>query len=244
MPNFETESPRRLVRAAAVEWAPTEREARKRVGKSDLSRLKWLLGFASAPAPARMDRAALVQRRAEVSLFSLRTGHAQNGAMTLHDPAGRVTTVDYDLSARELAVLAREAEHTIAELLGGGHVVFEVGKAGRVWRAITQSFTSSWGGDSREIFRMAMIDVLAAEGRRLARCSWKPCNKPFVRRKRGAYCSRACSQRARQARFRERHGEEEQRKRRHASYVRWVRKTKGAAIAAKVRERTKQSNGG
>ena len=131
---------------------------------------------------------------------------------------------EHKLTPKEMGDLAGQLNAAIRGLLDGQPWMLTVGKTGLVWRAVTQSFTPSWGGDRREIFLMAALDLLVAEGSRISRCAWEPCGKLFVRRKRGAYCSRSCSQKARTAKYRDRIGEEKWREKRHEIYEQRMRK--------------------
>jgi hypothetical protein len=85
---------------------------------------------------------------------------------------------------------------------------------------------------------MAAADLLSSEGRHITHCAGPKCGRLFVRRKRGAYCSRACSQKARTARYRAALGEQGWSEKRHAHYVGLVKKQKGEKVAAKVKMRS------
>jgi hypothetical protein len=131
-------------------------------------------------------------------------------------------------------------EKAIRSLAHRAGAVITIGQG--MWRALDENFAPSWGGNHLEVFRMAALDVLIAEGRRVAQCSWRPCRKLFVRRKRGAYCSRACSQKARTARYVKAQGRT-WREKRHAYYVSQVEKLKGSAVAKKVKMRSTRIEG-
>ena len=91
--------------------------------------------------------------------------------------------------------------------------------------------------DFRTSFLLAVKTVLDAEGLRLRECARRGCPRLFVKRKIGGYCTRQCSRLERERRFRERHGVEDLRKRRHKQYVKKIRDKRGAAVAKKVKQR-------
>jgi hypothetical protein len=115
---------------------------------------------------------------------------------------------------------------------------FDTSRFGHLDRAIeTRTFRTYYTGGLPSVFVMAVMDLLAAEGWRIAKCAWGSCGKLFVRRKRGAYCSRACSQKARTERYRDAQGAKWKEKR-HAYYVRQVEKLRGRAVAKRVKMRS------
>ncbi len=57
-------------------------------------------------------------------------------------------------------------------------------------------------------FTWHAIQAIATVGRQLKVCADRTCHKPFVARRRQAYCTRQCSDRTRLARFRARHAKD------------------------------------
>jgi hypothetical protein len=212
-----------------------------------VSRLRWLLGFCSRSDDdfEKLSESDLARVRLEAFVFAF----SGSGARSWYDQSVRykapeyeeveevtqrqltpeefvrLATVSQKFTASQLSALAREVETTIRRLLSGAGAVLAIG--GGIWRSIDENFVPTWGGDSREVFRMVALDLIAAEGRRVARCSWKPCGTLFVRRKRGEYCSKRCSQRARTRRYYDTHPLEQRSEKRHGWYVQKVRRELG-----------------
>jgi hypothetical protein len=222
----------------AHEWFRRLAGARARVGRTPISRLSWLLNFA-ADMPEKLsalDQSALADLAAAIWTFA---------------ELGRVGTMTRDaskpVSASEVADLAQTVSEGIKRLCGPEPDVagwqFEPAKFGRLHRAVqARTFQNYYFGDFRPVFLMAVADLLREEGRRIKTCAWGQCSRFFVRRKRGAYCSGACSQKARTKRYRDAQGPE-WRKKRHAYYVREVQKLKGRAVAAMVKMRPIRKEG-
>jgi hypothetical protein len=209
---------------------------RARIGNTPIERLRWLLRFSSRTRKelAAATQAALVALEAEVWAFALFVG--ARGEMTTRDPDSPPLPSDIaDLAeevARGMNVLCSPEPH-----LNTGWVV-EPSKFGNWFRRITPDFRSWYGGNYRPVFLMAASDLLTAEGHRIASCGH--CSQLFVRRKRGAYCSTACSQKARTDRYRAALGEERWREKRHGHYVRLIEQQKGKKVAAKVKMRPRK----
>ena len=103
------------------------------------------------------------------------------------------------------------------------------------WAGAIESFYSS--DRFPTAFLLAAADVIQEEGLRVRECARPECRRPFVKRKRGIFCSTSCSQKVRDKRFRERHSAEELRERRHQQYVSSVKRSRGSAVASKVSPR-------
>ena len=83
-------------------------------------------------------------------------------------------------------------------------------------------------------FWFAVVEVLRSSGALVRRCSH--CPKPYVRSGRMDYCSQACSQRARSAKWYAAHREEAL-DRRHEAYMRSVkRRHRGAKVVRRKRQ--------
>jgi hypothetical protein len=102
-----------------------------------------------------------------------------------------------------------------------------------------RSIVPRWGGKLRTRLLMAAVDLLEAEGDRIRRCL--SCGKLFVRRKRGAYCSTACSTKTRSALFRMRH-REELRKNRIEYYDQKIKRKYGDQALRRLRERRRKND--
>lgn len=96
-----------------------------------------------------------------------------------------------------------------------------------------QSPVLRYGGKLRTRVLLAAVDLLEAEGDRIGRCL--SCEKLFVRRKRGAYCSPACSTKTRSALFRMRH-RQKLRKKRREYYERRIRREYGEKVVIHRRQ--------
>jgi hypothetical protein len=190
-------------------------------------RLAWLLEFA--------DRAGSIRALSdeELRLLRLQLWEFCERMMTCGSPD--------DLSAARLAKLSGEIAHGIRALVRGDP-----------WRPRIHEMTlylDLKGGRStkryiaahRDGFLMKAHELLAAEARRLRQCLRQDCRKVFVANKRQVFCSLGCSQDERTERFLDRHSEQELSERRHARYVAWVKRTKGAAVAKRIRMRQADS---
>jgi hypothetical protein len=103
------------------------------------------------------------------------------------------------------------------------------------WYSQTPSarFTFDW----RAAFITHAANIINSHGRRVKRCSRPECQRLYVPNKRQAFCSRSCSLKERQRRFRQRFSEEEWKRRRHKSYVKRVSQLSGPATANHVKRR-------
>jgi hypothetical protein len=93
----------------------------------------------------------------------------------------------------------------------------------------------------RDGFLMKAHELLAAEAKRLRQCLRNDCRNIFVANKRQVFCSLSCSQDERTERFLSRHSEQELSERRHSRYVASIKRTKGPAVAKKIRRRQANS---
>jgi hypothetical protein len=196
----------------AIEWFSRLKAARTRIGSGPLERLCWLLRFATHTREelSALDVPALAELGAEVWSFAAQ-GKAGNMTRDARKP----------VSASELADLVETVSEALRKLCGpnpdvaGWH--FEPTKFGSLHHAIqARTFRGYYFGDFRPVFVMAVANLLTAEGSRIKNCA--QCSQLFVRRKRGAYCSTACSQKARTARYRNTQGPQWKEKR-HAYYL-------------------------
>jgi hypothetical protein len=190
-------------------------------------RLAWLLEFANRAGSIR----ALSDE--ELQLLRLQIWEFCERTMMCGSPD--------DLSAARLVNLSGEIAHGIRALVRGeawGPRIHEMTlyldlKGGRT--------TKRYIAAHRDGFLMKAHELLAAEARRLRQCLRQDCRKVFVANKRQVFCSLGCSQDERTERFLDRHSEQELSERRHARYVAWVKRTKGAAVAKRIRKRPANS---
>jgi hypothetical protein len=232
------------------------RAAVARVGKNPLDRLRWLLGFCAHSHNyfRGLSQSDLAKLSVEAHIFSLSSGarswYGRGVRYKLSEYEEVEEVTEYQLTPDEFlglaigrnkfttdqfADLAREMDTTIRKLVSRAGVVVMIGNG--IYRALNENFAPSWGGDRREVFRMAALDLLIAEGQRVAQCSYRPCPNLFVRRKRGAYCSKRCSQRARTLRYYEKHPLKERSEKRHAWYVEKVRRKCGPKTVVRRNQR-------
>lgn len=189
-------------------------------------RVTWLLGFA--------ERAG--------SINTLSGGELQLLRSQVWDFSGRMMTSGsaQELSAANLARLSGEVWHGIRALIRG-----------EPWRSRVRSMTLylDVNGDRatrryiakhRDGFLIEAHELIAAEAKRLRQCLRKNCRRIFVANRRQVFCSLSCSQDERTERFLTSHGEEELSERRHARYVASIRRTKGPAVAIRIRRRPRR----
>lgn len=211
--------------------------AATRIGRTPIERLNWLLEFSTSTRKelAALAGSKLAQYTFELSAFA---APAERGLAIGSKPLPADRLADLAETVGEGVRFLCDAhpeeggpEYCSALWYRGTAWHFDMSRFGLLERAIeTRTFRTYYTGDLPAVFVMAVMDLLAAEGRRIAKCAWGPCGKLFVRRKRGAYCSRACSQKARTKRYRDAQGSKWKEKR-HAYYARRVEKLKGRSVA-------------
>jgi hypothetical protein len=197
--------------------------ARRRSLGNARERLTWLLEFASrAGSIAALSSEELQRLRSRVWAF----------------PERMMTTRGLDdLSTAQLARLAGEVAHGVRVLIRG-----------EAWRSRTRSVTlhlhlrkgraiRRYIAEHSDGFLIEAHELIAAEAKRLRQCPRSDCGKIFVANKRQIFCSFRCSQNERTERFLATHSEEELREKRHARYFAWIQRTKGPAVAKKIRRR-------
>ncbi len=202
---------------AYQEWLSKLKAASKRIGDTAAARLTWLCAFARE----NLETAD----RVELGECLVAFGH---GGF----PAFLVGGVDLPppLADEDLDRLHKEVRGLLRKLVGepAGQAVevpFVEGARPHLVRATNV-------GDQPAIFGLTwsqqtvysavfteLLEIVNRHGDRLRACD--ECGGPFVRIRRQQYCSRACSQRRRSARWYERHGEEA-RQRRKDDYQRKV----------------------
>ncbi len=190
------------------------RRARGRVGGTTIAQLRWLVDFAQdARSEAEVGR-QLATLRAEISALAI-----GRGSMVGPDSAAEVISLRDDVRR----LLTRWSDEGTVELRSS-----ELGDFSRyILRSSKGSGSASYyQGRAKAAVLLRCADLIEAEGSRVARCQRIACGRLFVRVKRGAYCSRRCSQRVRSERFRTTH-EAELRAARHDQYREKVRRDQG-----------------
>ncbi len=210
--------------------------ARKRWATS-LQRIQWLVQFAELASsdPAHLTPAELVRWSGEMFGFAMAAGQPQPPFRKKR--SGNLL----GLTAEEIVEFAQRIRDGMVKLVKGEMWAFALSGL----PAVDVSLTSPKHGppqrvyaeDVRGILIMAAMDALVVESHRLAKCQGPSCERLFVRRKRGAYCSRTCSQRARTLRYYERHPPEERSEKRHAWYVEKVKRELGPKIKVRRNQR-------
>jgi hypothetical protein len=211
------------------------RQAELRVGSTGLQRLSWLLEVFIQLSPERAAELPLVgeiQLAFEVSAF-----------------AGWSSAWDLP-RAIELAPLANEIRNGVEELQRNTQWTIELPEHARIKFKIEPRpkrrgghtklvgyQSHCWSDDFRALFLLAVVDVLEAEGMRIRRCGQEDCGRLFARHRRAKYCSSRCSQKERDARFRNRLNKTDRRERRHQYYKNQVARTRGRGVASKVKAR-------
>jgi hypothetical protein len=198
-----------------------------------LQRLQWLLQFLELGSknPENLNRKDVARWNGELYAFARAGGNQPQPThrQSRNDPLG--------LSAAELVDLAREMKERVTKFIAGEmwyYPILPASLAALLTSPIHGPPVAAFGGDCRAVLMMAARDTLAVESRRIASCNGPDCERLFVRRKRGAYCSKRCSQRARTLRYLSSLSPEKKRQMRHDYYAAKVRQQKGAAI--KVRQ--------
>ena len=197
--------------------------AEKRLATS-LQRLELLVEFTNlAERTQPLSPEDVEHWNAELYALTIVSGHQP------HPSHRKTASTPLGLSANQLASLSTDLRANLDRWLAGGLWVIPIENL----RALLTSPRhgpprASYAGELGPILMMASRDLLAREARRIARCAGPDCSRLLVRRKRGAYCSTRCSQRARTLRHRASFSEEEWRERRHVYYEKKLRKKKGA----------------
>lgn len=197
---------------------------RLRLPRSERQRLLWLVAFGALTRNeiAKLSEFQLARLRSQVWSFPYRT-------MTLGS--------DDTLAPKKIAELASKVGAGIRALMRGDPWRPKIGSitlyvALRNEQAQLRYIADHWDG-----FLLEAGELIASEGKRLRKCAHGVCQKVFVANKRQTFCGERCAQIERAERFRRRHGSKALSERRHERYVKKVRRTKGDAVARKVRWR-------
>jgi hypothetical protein len=187
-------------------------------------RLAWLLEFANRAGSIR----ALSDD--ELQLLRLQLWEFCERTMTYGSSSD-------DLSAARLVKLSGEIAYGIKTLFRGEPWRLRIHELTLYLDRKGGRTTKRYIATHRDGFLMEAHELLAAEAKRLRHCLRRDCRKIFVANKRQVFCSSSCSQDERTERFLDRHNEQELSERRHARYIALVKRTKGPAVAKKIRRR-------
>ena len=179
MPPRRTKKPKSIELVAPLPEG-IQASAEAKVGFTDVSRLAWLLELLnrSQESIAVGSEQERVDLEAQVVAFAKPVGMASGG----HGSS---------LSLKDLKGLARDIRASILGMLQGASLTIDIPKL---------IFTSSTGsasvyiGHPKAIFRLAVAKLVETEQRRIKLCARPDCDRLFVRRKGGLFCSRQCSQ--------------------------------------------------
>jgi hypothetical protein len=209
-------------------------QAKLRVGYDDRQRLSWLLEFAdlSPEKVAQLSATERTQLGFDLAYFAGLSNPSQLPPL------------------EEIAISASEIRKGIERLLrttrwviklpkdAGIERVIEPRPKRRAGRITLDGFHSFYGSDDfRTSFLLCAADAVEAEGTRIRACAQKDCRRMFARHRRARYCSAPCSQKERDARFRNRVTKSERSTRRQRYYKNRMARLHGRAVANKVRTR-------
>jgi len=165
-------------------------EARKAVSADDLARLAWLLELLNR-APESFDvmkESDCAALEAEVAAFCESVGSIKGGQPSL-------------MSASRTKELVLEFRGRILAMLEGSTFELEIGPT----TAIVARGRVRFIAEPEALFSLAVVSLIEAEGQRMRLCARPNCGRLFVRRKRGLYCQRQCTQLEQFARYLARH---------------------------------------
>jgi hypothetical protein len=201
-----------------------ERASRfRRTMRTELGRLAWLLEFAQRRLGPTLTRDEVTDLQDQILAFCL----CQAGPH-FNSPDTAI------LIAPALLNLQTQIRHGIHCFLGDPPQEWRLRE---ITRSLIRDPKSGAGrlmprGKPDLLFEHFAAELVAAEGARIAKCQRPQCGQLFVCRKRGAYCSKRCSQYVRTKRYREKQQSSEARRAelseiRHRAYERRARARTG-----------------
>jgi hypothetical protein len=192
--------------SSGIDLKPQERmlDTQKAVGATDRQRLKWLINFANTDiqSPRRSPEEL---EDLDWQVFHFVNGSATHGVSSIeHKPQSEFDLVQLRNHALRGLHESADADH-IAGFYGWNPNAIDIGATrpldGLV-RYVRRGF-SAYSGPRLAVFLTSVADLIASEeGKRIRECGAKDCTAIFYKWKRGMYCSRQCSQRARVQRHR------------------------------------------
>jgi len=198
-------------------------QSQRRLENTLRHRLSWLVDFAvRAKELAGLRGQELARLRLAVESFPV-------SAMTDNDrPA---------LSASTIAKLAGTVGSGIRALFRSEPWQLRVGVTTFYLDLKNRRPTRRFVTSQADGFLLEAQELIAAGAQWLRECGRRECRRVFVANRRQFFCTPRCAQDERTERFFARHTPEEFSEQRHARYVKKVRRTKGPAVAQKVRRR-------
>jgi hypothetical protein len=202
-------------------------QAISRFKKLSLSKLEWLIDFARTPSLSieTLTEMSLTKLHAEVRAFSLSVSDPESVKVVTHHRGGSEVR-------KQISTLARVAERAIAGVLSEDGYSFSPSEFGRTVRHVRQIpgdggpalIIASDHGDLSAHFVEATDEIIESDGDRISKCISKDCERLFVKRKRGLYCSLRCSRRERQRLYRKNLTAQDRYDLRRAQYIKAVDK--------------------
>jgi hypothetical protein len=197
-------------------------DSQRAVGTTNRQRLKWLIDFANTDiqSPRRSPE--------ELENLDWQVNHFVDGGVSHGAGAMEYSTPSPELDLVHLRNHALYGLHEVAKVAvergpkdppgvvnraawdGWNPNAISIGNTrppldGLV-RIVRRGF-SAYSGPRLAVFLTAVADLIASEeGKRIQECAAKDCTAIFYRWKRGLYCSKKCSQRARVQRYRNKSG--------------------------------------
>jgi hypothetical protein len=162
--------------------------------RTELGRLAWLLEFAQRPLGPSLTKDEVTELQDQILAFCL----CQAGP---HFNSQDMAT----LVAPALLNLQTQIRQGIRCFLGDPPQEWRLREVKRILMRDPKSGAGRlrpWGKPNL-LFEHFAAELIAAEGARIEECQRPRCGQWFVCRKRGAYCSKRCSQYVRTKRYRE-----------------------------------------
>jgi hypothetical protein len=162
--------------------------------RSELGRLAWLLEFVQRPLGPTLTKDEVTDLQDQILAFCL----CQAGPHFNSQDVAK-------LVAPELLKLQAQIRQGIGRFLGDPPQEWRLREVKRILIRDSKSGAGRlmpWGMPDL-LFEHFAAELIAAEGARIEKCQRPQCGQLFVCRKRGAYCSKRCSQYVRTKRYRE-----------------------------------------
>jgi hypothetical protein len=220
---------------AAARWLSQLTKAQRTVGRSPIAQLKWVLKFAQRKREDFFHLSAEETEQLEAEIYAF--CHTKD-----YEPKGGVGPRPARLFAQGIAEIADPVLRGIRQFIAPQGWRFSIGQLSRLVKRNPKR-NKIVGVKQAEVPDLVLIttaDLIESEGLRIKACARSGCKRFFVKVKRGAYCGKSCSQKARNQRFRTKH-HSELTERRHRYYVAQIRRERGDAVARKVKRRAKDA---
>jgi hypothetical protein len=219
-----------MVNGRKPQFRPAGRIARAsrfaRMMRSDLGRLAWLLEFAQRPLDPNLTKDEVTELQDQILAFCV----CQAGPHFNSQDMAK-------LAALRLLNLQTQIRHGIRCFLGDPPQEWRLREVKQI---LIRDPKSGAGrliprGMPDLLFEHFAAELIAAEGARIEKCQRPQCGQLFVCRKRGAYCSKRCSQYVRTKRYREKQqinevAKAELSEKRHRAYERCTKARTGQNV--------------